>query len=66
MTEDADGGLLVENCCDGAEIVKHIKQTGVAWPDGVRHWGGDTLVKITCAKCGRELSFKRREDKLDG
>ena len=65
MTPDSSGNLLVENCCNGADIYKHIKQTGVAWPDGVRCWGGDTLVKITCVKCGRELKFERREAQHD-
>lgn len=54
---ESSPGLLVEKCCDGANVIHTIKQWGVQWPDGVRAWNNGGTLKCECSKCGRELKF---------
>lgn len=61
-TTDRTGTLLIENCCDGADILKTYREWGVQWADGVRRWNQGPLVKIECAKCHKELKFRKKEE----
>ncbi|XEQ99458.1 hypothetical protein SPX_43580 [Sporomusa paucivorans] len=62
FTFNSSGTHRVESCCDNANIIATYKETGVAWPDGVRRWNRGPVVKYECAKCGRELHFERVEE----
>ena len=51
--------LVVEDCCNGADVILERQDWGVAWPDGVHHWNEGPIVDIKCAKCGKSLHFER-------
>ena len=55
----------VEDCCNGAEVIRTYQQWGVRYADGVRRWNDGVTTACECSKCGKKLSFWIRKPKED-
>ena len=58
--------ILVEQCCEGASVIRTFEEWGVQWPDGVRHWNRGNTTHCACSKCGRTLKWQLDSARLSG